>query len=273
MSWGRKARFELDGKLGLKNVPTATDSGMELRLAVFPTLTEALDYAAQGQTGFNYYNGRGDLTSVLPYSELRDKARALARKLQGLGRGARVALVAHTHPDFMVVFYACQYAGLVPVPLPAAIHLGGHEAYVRHLRQMIADCKAAAAFAPDDFIALLREAVDGLDVAVDGEAEQIVALCRQHGARAKAAQDNEAWSHLMGLLAVIQERVGTLSKDRAQVMAGLQAGALLEELEQEMQNLRSISEEIAMLQWRLRRSLHERESNISVLRTRVSSGD
>ncbi len=61
----------------------------------------------------------------------------LARRLQGLGRGARVALVAHTHPDFMVMFYACQYAALVPVPLPAAIHLGGHDAYVRHLRQMV----------------------------------------------------------------------------------------------------------------------------------------
>lgn len=96
---------------------------------------------------------------------------------------------------------------------------------------------------------------------------------RQHGARAKAAQDNEAWAHLMGLLATIQERVGALSKDRAQVMAGLQAGALLEELEHEMRNLRSISEEIAMLQWRLRRSLNERESNISVLRTRAMSGD
>ncbi len=96
---------------------------------------------------------------------------------------------------------------------------------------------------------------------------------RQRGARAKAVQDNEAWAHLMGLLATIQERVGTLSKDRAQVMAGLQAGALLEELEHEMQNLRGISEEIAMLQWRLRRSLNERESNISVLRTRAISGD
>lgn len=96
---------------------------------------------------------------------------------------------------------------------------------------------------------------------------------RQRGARAKAAQDNEAWAHLMGLLATIQDRVGALSKDRAQVMAGLQAGALLEELEHEMQNLRGISEEIAMLQWRLRRSLNERESNISVLRTRAISGD
>jgi len=96
---------------------------------------------------------------------------------------------------------------------------------------------------------------------------------RQHGARARASQDNESWANLMSLLASIQERVGALSQDRASVMAGLQAGALLEELEHEMQNLRGISEEIAKLQWRLHRSLHERESNLSVLRTRASSGD
>ena len=94
---------------------------------------------------------------------------------------------------------------------------------------------------------------------------------RQHGARQRAAQDNEAWANLMSLLASIQERVGALSQDRASVMAGLQAGALLEELEQEMQNLRGISEEIETLQWRLRRSLHERESNLSILRTRTSN--
>ena len=75
----------------------------------------------------------------------------------------------------------------------------------------------------------------------------------------------------MSLLAAIQDRVGALSQDRASAQAGLQAGALLEELEQEMQNLRGISEEIAMLQWRLRRSLHERESNLSGLRSRTSN--
>jgi hypothetical protein len=95
---------------------------------------------------------------------------------------------------------------------------------------------------------------------------------RQQGTRQRAAQDNEAWANLMGLLASIQERVGMLSQDRASVMAGLQAGVLLEELEQEMQNLRGISEEIEMLQWRLRRSLHERESNLSTLRMRTSNG-
>ena len=96
---------------------------------------------------------------------------------------------------------------------------------------------------------------------------------RQNGARIRAAQDNESWANLMGLLASIQERVGTLSQDRASAMAGIQASALLGELEQEMQNLRSISEEIEMLQWRLRRSLNERESNLSILRTRASNGN
>jgi fatty-acyl-CoA synthase len=166
----------LDGNLVLQNVPTPTASGIELRRAQFSTLTEALDYAARGFSGFNYYNGRGELAAVLPYGELRERARALARRLAGLGRGARVALVAHTHPDFAVMFYACQYAALVPVPLPAAIHLGGHEAYVRHLRQMILDCRAAAAFAPAEFIELLQEAVEGLPVQVAGTLEDFQQL-------------------------------------------------------------------------------------------------
>ena len=43
------------------------------------------------------------------------------------------------------------------------------------------------------------------------------------------------------------------------------------ELEQEMAHLRTISDDIATLQWRLRRSLNERESNISTLRARAST--
>jgi septation ring formation regulator EzrA len=88
----------------------------------------------------------------------------------------------------------------------------------------------------------------------------------------QATQDNESWAYLMSLLSAIQDRVGTLSRDQNSAQAGLQARELLEELEQEMQNLRSISEEIAMLQWRLRRSLHERQSNLSVLRAHTGNG-
>jgi fatty-acyl-CoA synthase len=155
---------------------TPTLSGIELRRGDFSTLTEALDYAARGNSGFNYYDGRGELMVALPYRELRERARALALRLQGFGRGSRVALVAHTHPEFVVMFYACQYASLVPVPLPAAIHLGGRDAYVRHLRQMLLDCQAAAAFAPSEFAELLREATQDLSLQAIGTVADFMAL-------------------------------------------------------------------------------------------------
>lgn len=88
----------------------------------------------------------------------------------------------------------------------------------------------------------------------------------------QAAQDNESWAYLMSLLATIQQRVGELSADRANALAGLQAQTLLEELEREMQHLRGISEDIEKLQWRLRRSLNERESSLSHLRAHTREG-
>jgi len=36
-----------------------------------------------------------------------------------------MGLVAETNPDFLIFFYACQYAGLVPVAFPATLTLGG----------------------------------------------------------------------------------------------------------------------------------------------------
>lgn len=156
--------------------PTPTESGVPLRSADFSTLTEALDYAATGASGFNYYGGRDHVTATLPYRELRQRALDMSRRLARFGRGQRIALVAHTHPDFAVMFYACQYAGLVPVPLPAAVHLGGREAYVRHLRQLLADCKAVAAFAPADFAGFLHEAAQGLSLTLTGTHDDFLAL-------------------------------------------------------------------------------------------------
>jgi len=153
--------------------PTPTQHALPLKTAGFTSLAEALDYAAAGSTGCNFYNGRGQLCSVMTYTELRQKAIELARRLGSLGleRGDRVALVADTHPHFHVVFFACQYAGLVPVPLPAAVHLGGKEAFISHLRAMLIDCQARAAFAPDTFSAFLAEAAEGLPLEVSGTLE------------------------------------------------------------------------------------------------------
>lgn len=136
---------------------------LALKTSGFRSVPEALDYAAQGQTGYNFYNLRGELSSSLPYSALRDRARALARKLAGrFERNARLAVVAETGPDFMTVFFACQYAGLAPAPMPMPVNLGGKEGYLTQIRQMIMGAQAAAAIGPAALTGFLREASDGL---------------------------------------------------------------------------------------------------------------
>jgi len=156
---------------------TPTQNTLQLRLADFSTLTDALDYAAQGETGFNFYRGSKQL-GVLPYVKLREEARALARRLSGLGveRGGRVGLVADTDPDFLIFFFACQYAGLVPVPLPAFVHMGGHKAYVEQLRRLLDICDAEIAFAPKGFFEFLTEAAEGLNLGFMGTAEDFAEL-------------------------------------------------------------------------------------------------
>ncbi len=158
--------------------PTPTNNSLPLKTTGYRSLAEALDYAANGTTGCNFYNGRGELTSVLSYADLRNQARNLARRLHGLGlqRGSTVAMVADTHPHFQVFFFACQYAGLVPVPLPAAVHLGGREAFVSHLRAMLVDCRAQAAFAPATFSGFLVDAAEGLDLHAVGTLDTFMEL-------------------------------------------------------------------------------------------------
>lgn len=119
---------------------------------------------------------------------------------------------------------------------------------------------------PADQVALrqLEERIGAMQTQIQGWLE-----LRANAQRSNQAQDNESWAYLMSLLNAIQERVGQLSTERTNEAVGLQARVLLEELEGEMTHLRSISEDIATLQWRLRRSLHERESNISLLRAQA----
>jgi fatty-acyl-CoA synthase len=161
---------------------TPTEHKLPLRYGDFATLSEALDYAAQGETGANFYNGRGQLEAVLPYAMLRRDAVEIARQLLGLNleRGSRVALVAETYPDFLRFFYACQYAGMVPVPLPASIHLGGHQAYVVQLRRLLLNCRAQVAIAPTMFLSFLSEAAEGLKLAFVGTPEQFSAFPKSH---------------------------------------------------------------------------------------------
>jgi fatty-acyl-CoA synthase len=162
---------------------TTTGNNLPLRAAGFSNLAEALDYAALGRTGSNFYTGRGELYAVLTYAELRDQALNLARRLRGLGvaRGARMVIVADTHPDFLRFFFACQYAGLVPVPLPIPLSLGSRKAYVEQVRAMVQSCQASLAMSLAGYSELLEEVAEGLGLAFVGTPEAYDALPQQAG--------------------------------------------------------------------------------------------
>lgn len=140
------------------------------RLADFGTIAEALDYAAQGPTGLNFYSGKGVLIEALPYAELRRQARLLARRLLGTGlkTGDRVGLLAESDGDFARAFFACQYAGLVPAPLPLPAAFGGKDGYISVLRRMIQGADVQAVFGPAVLADWLAEAVSGLNLLGSG---------------------------------------------------------------------------------------------------------
>ncbi len=157
---------------------TPLNSALPLRNAPFDTLTDALEYAAKGDTGYNFYDGRGELSSVLSYKELRVEARLLAGKLLGLGcrRGSRVAIVAETEPMFHRFFFACQYAGYIPVALPAGFQIGARKAHVEQLERMLDSCGADLAVAPESHIGFLKQAVERLNLVKAGTPEEFDSL-------------------------------------------------------------------------------------------------
>lgn len=143
--------------------PTPTYNTQVQRLADFETLTAALEYAASGTAGYNFYDAKGNLRSVLPYHALRENARTSAQRLSvlGLARGERVAIIADTSPEFVELFFACRYAGLIPYAMPVPVNLGSHAVYVQQLRGMLEAGQAGAAVANTDYIGFLQEAAEG----------------------------------------------------------------------------------------------------------------
>lgn len=142
--------------------PTPTSEHRVVRHADFPTLVAALDYAAAGETGVTLYGGRGECLLALSYANLRREALTLAARLlaAGLKPGDRIGLAAETDVEFIGAFFACQYAGLVPAPLPLPAPLGGRDAYVEQIARMLRAARASAVFGPATYGAWLRDAAD-----------------------------------------------------------------------------------------------------------------
>jgi fatty-acyl-CoA synthase len=148
----RRTNLRRGSKRRQRRLPmiTPTSSSRTVRFADFPTLTAALDFAATGETGINLYSLRGELVEALPYAKLREQALALAPRLLATGAkpGDSVGLIADTEADFVRAFFACQYAGLVPAPLPLPAPLGGREAYVEQIARMLGSAHAKLLIGP-----------------------------------------------------------------------------------------------------------------------------
>lgn len=159
-------------------LPTPTDSGQARRLGDFATFPDALDYAAQGNAGFNIYSGRGQLLEALPYRTLRAQAHEVARRLLTLGLrpGERVAIVAESDGDFARIFFGCQYAGLIPAPMPLPVAFGGRQGYVTTLRGMIQSAGASAVIIPEIIASWTDEIIDGFTLRFGGRPAELMAL-------------------------------------------------------------------------------------------------
>ncbi len=133
-------------------VPTPTDDALPRRYADFATMTEALDYVAQGRKGMNFHDARANLARVYPYAELRQDAIRVAHRLKadGIGAGDRVALIAETAAEFVALFYGAMYAGAWPVPLPLPTSFGGKDAYIDQLAVQLNSSDPALLLYPPD---------------------------------------------------------------------------------------------------------------------------
>lgn len=163
---------------------TSSIHSLPMRYADFPSLVEALDYAAQGETGMNFYDRRNQLVAVLEYRTLKERAMLGARRLLSLNlkRGDRVALIAETSTGFVEAFFACQYAGLIAVPLAIPMGVGQRDSYIAKLKGLINSCNPAAIISSEEWIPLIS--------AVTSNAQQLHILS-DDDFRALPAQDLE----------------------------------------------------------------------------------
>lgn len=160
----------------ITNYPTPTASGLKRRYGDFTSLAEALDYAAQGQSGFNFYSAKGVLLEALPYSLLRDQAKDTAKKLLTLGlkKGDRVAVIAESDSDFSRIFFGCQYAGLVPAPMPLPVAFAGKSAYIDTLRGMITNSSASAVITAQTIQSWTPEVIEGFSLKFGGSPTELM---------------------------------------------------------------------------------------------------
>jgi phthiocerol/phenolphthiocerol synthesis type-I polyketide synthase C len=124
------------------------------------------------KTAFDYcrYSPDGEEHSQLTFGELDIRARATASVLQQMGAaGERALVLCPSGLDFIVAFFGCIYAGVVPVPVhpPARTRVIGRVASIVH------DTQARFTVTTAETQAQFQSAIDGM---ADGPAMQWCAV-------------------------------------------------------------------------------------------------
>ncbi|WP_308910217.1 fatty acyl-AMP ligase [Pseudokordiimonas caeni] len=175
----------------MTSVTPTLDPTLPRRFADFDTLVDAMEYAAQGIRGANFFDARGDLVESVTWTEIRDRARLIGRRLTGLGfePGDRIALIAETSANFVAFFVGCQYASVLPVPLPLPTSFGGKEGYVSQLQGQMQSCDASAIMAPDFMAGIIAEATEGMSLRFKGSCADYAAADADADHRLPTADD------------------------------------------------------------------------------------
>jgi fatty-acyl-CoA synthase len=166
---------------------------LPLRLADFNSLAEGLDYAARSEEGLRFYGSRGELEYEMSYATLQAVAMRRARQFNafGLERSSRVGLVAATGPEFLTAFYGCQYAGLVPCPLPYTVYSASLDSYKLRIAAFLRTAGASVAISTAELLphvwqacneAKIELTLSYADLAEIGEQGQLAPLSSQEEA-------------------------------------------------------------------------------------------
>ncbi|MDG1858712.1 MAG: fatty acyl-AMP ligase, partial [Emcibacteraceae bacterium] len=106
------------------------------------------------------------LETSLTFGQVRERAYEIGKRLVhfGIPKSSTVALIAETNEDFVCYFLGCQYAGLLPVPLPLPTSFGGRDGYTQQLHLQMKSCEASVALSAAYMLPLLDEATNGLNM-------------------------------------------------------------------------------------------------------------
>lgn len=152
----------------------------------FSHLIELLEHRAQEQPdalALGFLENDIRPSSRLSYAELANRSASLSARLQSLAApGARALLILPTGLDFVVSFFACLRAGVIPVPVPAP-HPARINMAIGRLQAIAADADATLIISD----ASLRHARDGFR-------EQYPTLCDAQWIEVNGSIEDDATS-------------------------------------------------------------------------------